>query len=119
MRSDGDLLVGSLERTPLQLSLVTGLHLGALLSFRDLQKVCTARLVLATVPELIAKLPRSRLGMWNDAGRLPLHTAAAGQASVAVVAALIRAHPGAAWAPRSCVPGFLARAPEAVNQRSR
>ena len=80
MSGASDVLLAEVERRPIQLDLDAGLHLGALLSFRDIQSVRTARLALATLPELIAGLPRGRLEMRNGSGRLPLHSAAEGQA---------------------------------------
>ena len=86
--TDGDVLLGEMGRRPMQLPRGAELHLGALLSFRDLQSVRTARLVVATLAELIAGLPRGRLEMRNGLGLMPLHSAAADLASAEVVAAL-------------------------------
>ena len=96
MGGGGDMSQGELARRPMQLSRDAGLHLGPLLSFRDLQSACTARLALATLPELIAGLPRGRLDVQNGRGHLPLHCAARHQASAEAVAALLGAHPEAA-----------------------
>ena len=73
---------------PMQLGRAAWHHLGAFLSFQDIRKVGTARLVRATLPRLIAWLPRSTHEGRDARGRLPVHVAAAGQASAEMLATL-------------------------------
>ena len=68
MSGGSDVLLDDVERRPMQLGLDAGLHLGALLSFRDLYSVCTARLVLATLPELLAASCSSLEGAFRCPG---------------------------------------------------
>ena len=70
-----------------------GLPIVEFLCLRDLRSVAAARLVLATMPQMIAGLPQSTLERRGGDSLLPLHRAIERTAPTEVVKALLDAHP--------------------------